>query len=426
MGTEGGGEARPRRTICSTPTRTASAPPRRGWLEGDDVPGRARHGRHPADRAGGGGWGDPAPAMPARSPPTSALGYVSARGGARRLPRRGRRRRSARCRRDATPAGAVTWSIQRKARSVDADCHPRVPGRERGLMAVYWESRVEWSACARSARREGDEGDRGRGYDAVLILAIRTSATRPASRPAPSPVRRLPLQPARRRRQDHPLGQCRSRCRTARACPWLDDIRYAAPGSGSCRLRSAAARRRHGAAGRWRTRSPGALKDHGLDGLAISASIPSTCADAADSRRPGFTVDAGAGGAIARARRSRPTDEIECLRISRGDLRGRLPGDDARRSHQGPRQPGLAEAVKRIIALGGEHGGGKLSSGPDTLAEGQSTQRSDHSARRRRLRRPLQHRLQRLSLLLLPHVHRGRPNRRRVTPTNGRSKTSTP
>ena len=31
-----------------------------------------------------------------------------------------------------------------------------------------------------------------------------------------------------------------------------------------------------------------------------------------------------------------------------------------------------AEAVKRIIALGGEHGGGKLSSGPDTWPKSQS------------------------------------------------------
>ena len=156
-----------------------------------------------------------------------------------------------------------------------------------------------------------------------------------------------------------------------RTCPWLTDIRYAAPGIGIV---------------------PAAIGGgSGVDVLqeAMSQEIARGLADLGisagrlglDSPQPtlsqrlerlGFTVDSGVGGVLAKARSRKTADEVECLRVSAAICEA---GFQAMKETIAPGvrdNDVFSEAVRRIIQLGGEHGGGKLSSGPDTWPKGQS------------------------------------------------------
>jgi Xaa-Pro aminopeptidase len=91
----------------------------------------------------------------------------------------------------------------------------------------------------------------------------------------------------------------------------------------------------------------------------------------ADLEAEGFTVDAGAGNAIAWARAVKTADEIECLRMCAAICEA---GFQAMKESI---KPGMrdnevfAAMVKKIIDLGGEHGGGTISSGPETWPKAQ-------------------------------------------------------
>src|SRR5262249_22141388 len=114
-----------------------------------------------------------------------------------------------------------------------------------------------------------------------------------------------------------------------------------------------------------------ALRDHGIDSGRLGLDTPQPALLERLANR-GFSVDAGAGAALARARAIKTQDEIECLRVCAAICEA---GVQAMRERVAPgvRDNDVwSEAVRRIILLGGEHGGGKLSSGPDTWPKSQS------------------------------------------------------
>ena len=176
------------------------------------------------------------------------------------------------------------------------------------------------------------------------------------------------------------------------------------PGSGSCRRPWGRVGRRMSWRSGWRRRSRGALADHGLKSGRIGLDVAQPGLQALLERR-GYTVDAGAGAALAGARAIKTADEVECLRLSAAVCEA---GFQAMREAivPGARESEVfARGVARIIELGGEHGGGNISSGPNTWPKSQAdTTRPGHPPRGRGVFGPVQHRLPRIPLLLLPDV----------------------
>jgi Xaa-Pro aminopeptidase len=241
-----------------------------------------------------------------------------------------------------------------------------------GSMAVDWDARLDMARLRTARTDRARAAIAAAGYDAVLVLSdpnIRYVTSVATSSVSGAGGFHYSLLDADGKithwdSADHAVVQ-------RRACPWLPDIRYAAPGIG---IVPAAIGGGSGADAMQEAMADEvaqALKDHGLQGGRIGLDTPQPALIQRLVDR-GLTVDAGAGTALARARAIKTEDEIECLRICAAICEA---GFQAMRELIAP---GIrdnevwAEAVKRIIALGGEHGGGKLSSGPDTWPKSQS------------------------------------------------------
>jgi Xaa-Pro aminopeptidase len=242
----------------------------------------------------------------------------------------------------------------------------------RGTASFDWEGRGDMDRLRRDRTAKALAAIADAGYDAVLLLAdpniryVTSVATNSVSGAGGFHYSLLTAAGGITHwdSADHAVHQ-------RLACPWLTDIRYAAPGIGivpaalgggpaAVAMREIMARE-----------VVRALRDHGLASgrIGLDTAQPAL---AADLEAAGYTVDAGAGAAIAKARAIKTEDEVECLRMS---------ATICEAGFQGMREtikPGVrdnevfGEAVRRIIALGGEHAGGNLASGPDTWPKKQA------------------------------------------------------
>jgi Xaa-Pro aminopeptidase len=154
--------------------------------------------------------------------------------------------------------------------------------------------------------------------------------------------------------------------------PWVDDIRYAAPGIGivpsSLGGRGPAV---EALADRMAEQLVAALRDHDIASgrIGIDTVQPGIIARL---EKEGYTVDTGLASALLWARAVKTEDEIECLRMCCAiceagfqEMRDRIrPGTTDAEV--------FAQGVRRIIELGGEHGGGTISSGPNTWPKSQA------------------------------------------------------
>jgi Xaa-Pro aminopeptidase len=242
----------------------------------------------------------------------------------------------------------------------------------RGSIATDWEGRGDLDRLRRDRAAKATRAIADAGYDAVLLLTdpniryVTSVATSSVSGAGGFHYSLLTAGGAITHwdSADHAMVQ-------RQACPWLTDIRYAAPGIG---IVPAAIGGGSGAAamrGLMAAEIAGALRDHGIAAGRLGLDVPQPPLAAA-LEEAGYTVDAGAGAALAQARAIKTEDEIACLRMSAALCEA---GFQAMKDMI---KPGVrdndvfAEAVRRIIALGGEHGGGKLSSGPDTWPKSQA------------------------------------------------------
>jgi Xaa-Pro aminopeptidase len=241
----------------------------------------------------------------------------------------------------------------------------------RGTMAVDWESRVELDRLRTQRTAKATAAIADAGYDAVLLLAdpniryVTSVATSSVSGAGGFHYSMLTAggEITHWDSADHASVQ-------RETCPWLTDVRYAAPGIG---IVPAAIGGGPGADMMRRAMVDevvGALRDRGITSgrLGLDVSQPALMADL---EAQGFTVDAGAGNAIAWARAVKTVDEIECLRMCAAVCEA---GFQAMKESI---KPGMrdnevfAAMVKKIIDLGGEHGGGTISSGPETWPKAQ-------------------------------------------------------
>jgi Xaa-Pro aminopeptidase len=241
-----------------------------------------------------------------------------------------------------------------------------------GSMAVDWDARFD-AARLRTARTERARAAIAEaGYDAVLVLSdpnIRYVASVATSSVSGAGGFHYSLLDAdggitHWDSADHAVVQ-------RRACPWLSDIRYAAPGIGIVPTAIGGGSGVDAMQDAMAEEIVQALRDHGINSgrLGLDTPQPALLQRLANG---GFSVDAGAGAALAQARAIKTQDEIECLRICAAICEA---GFQAMRERVAPgiRDNDVwSEAVRRIILLGGEHGGGKLSSGPDTWPKSQS------------------------------------------------------
>jgi Xaa-Pro aminopeptidase len=242
-----------------------------------------------------------------------------------------------------------------------------------GSMAVDWDARVDMARLrtARSERARAAIAEAG--YDAVLVLSdpniryVTSVATSSVSGAGGFHYSLLDADGGITHwdSADHAVVQRRS-------CPWLGDVRYAAPGIGI--VPAALGGEGDGVEAMQEAMADevaGALRDRGLTSARVGLDVPQPALQRRLERR-GYTVDAGAGTALARARAIKTADEIECLRICAAICEAGFQAMRERISPGVRDNEVWAEAVRRVIALGGEHGGGKLSSGPDTWPKSQS------------------------------------------------------
>lgn len=242
----------------------------------------------------------------------------------------------------------------------------------RGPMAVDWESRVDMARMRSERLARAVEAIVGDGYDAVLLLSdpnIRYVTSVATTSVSGAGGFHYSLLSGSGRithwdSADHAIHQ-------RRTCPWLSDIRYAAPGIGIVPAALGPGRAAELLAEQMADELVSALSDHGIASGRIGLDIGQPGLQALLERH-GFTVDASAGAALARARAVKTADEIECLRLSASVCEA---GFQAMREaiRPGARESEVfARGVARIIELGGEHGGGNISSGPNTWPKSQA------------------------------------------------------
>jgi Xaa-Pro aminopeptidase len=242
----------------------------------------------------------------------------------------------------------------------------------RGAMAVDWESRIDMARMRKERLTRAKEAMAAAGYDALLLLSdpnIRyVTAVATTSVSGTGGFHYSLLSGDGRITHwdsaDHAIHE-------RRTCPWLDDIRYAAPGIGIVPAALGAGPAAELLLKQMAKEIATALSDHGvLSGrIGLDVGQPGL---AALLERYGYAVDAGAGAALAAARAIKTPDEVECLRLSASVCEA---GFQAMREaiRPGVRESEVfARGVARIIELGGEHGGGNISSGPNTWPKSQA------------------------------------------------------
>lgn len=241
----------------------------------------------------------------------------------------------------------------------------------RGTMSVDWEQRIDFTRLRDYRRRRATDAVAAAGFDAVLLLAdpnIRYVTAVATNSVSGAGGFHYSLLAADGRithwdSADHAVVQRRS-------CPWLDDIRYAAPGIGIVPAALGPGPGADALGEIMANEVVRALHDHGVQSGRIGLDATQPALQRRLEAR-GYTVEA-AGAALAHARAIKNEDEIECLRVCATICEA---GFQAMREmiKPGVRDNDIwAEAVRRLIVLGAEHAGGKLSSGPDTWPKGQA------------------------------------------------------
>lgn len=243
----------------------------------------------------------------------------------------------------------------------------------RGMMAVDWERRIDMERMRGERRAKALAAIRAAGYDAVLLLSapnIRYVSSVATTSVAGAGGFHYSLLSAEDRvihwdSADHATHE-------RLTCPWLDDVRYAAPGIGI--VPNAMGGRGAGVeqlAEVMAAEILRGLRDLGLNGgrIGLDTLQPGLVAKL---EKHGYEVDCEAGGELLRARAVKTEDEIECFRICCAICEAAF--QEIRESIK----PGVTDAevfaqgVRRIIELGGEHGGGTISSGPNTWPKSQA------------------------------------------------------
>lgn len=242
----------------------------------------------------------------------------------------------------------------------------------RGAMAVDWESRIDMSRMRRARLARAREAIVAAGYDAVLLLSdpnIRYATAVATTSVSGAGGFHYSLLCGDGRithwdSADHAIHE-------RRTCPWLEDVRYAAPGIGIVPAALGRGRAAELLCERMAGEIATALHDRGLRSGRIGLDVGQP-ALAALLEGHGYTVDADAGAALARARALKTEDEVECLALSAAVCEA---GFQAMREaiRPGARESEVfARGVARILELGGEHGGGNISSGPNTWPKSQA------------------------------------------------------
>jgi Xaa-Pro aminopeptidase len=242
----------------------------------------------------------------------------------------------------------------------------------RGAMAVDWEARIDMARMRAERLRRAREAVADADYDAVLLLSdpnIRYVTAVATTSVSGAGGFHYSLLCADGRvthwdSADHAIHQ-------RRTCPWLDDIRYAAPGVGIVPAALGPGPAAELLLEQMAKEIATALSDRGvLSGrIGLDVGQPGLVELLA---RYGYSVDVGAGAALAGARALKSADEVECLRLSAAVCEA---GFQAMREaiRPGARESEVfARGVARIIELGGEHGGGNISSGPNTWPKSQA------------------------------------------------------
>jgi Xaa-Pro aminopeptidase len=248
----------------------------------------------------------------------------------------------------------------------------------RGAMAVDWERRIDMAGMREQRRRRAQEAIVAAGYDAVVLLSdpniryVTAVATTSVSGAGGFHYSLLSGdgQITHWDSADHAVHE-------RLTCPWLTDIRYAAPGIGIVPAALGAGAAADALGELMAGELARALASHGVR-PGVGAGAPRVGLDvaqpslAARLERHGYSVDAGAGAPLAAARARKSEDEVECLRLSAAVCEA---GFQAMREaiKPGARESEVfAAGVARIIELGGEHGGGNISSGPNTWPKSQA------------------------------------------------------
>jgi Xaa-Pro aminopeptidase len=242
----------------------------------------------------------------------------------------------------------------------------------RGSMAVDWESRVDMARMRSERLARATQAVAQAGYDAVLLLSdpniryVTAVATTSVSGAGGFHYSLLSAggKITHWDSADHAIHERHS-------CPWLDDIRYAAPGIGIVPAALGPGRAAELLGETMADEVARALRDHGIASGKVGLDVAAPGLVALLEQR-GYTVDAGAAAALGKARAIKTDDEIECLRLSASVCEA---GFQAMKEAI---RPGARESevfacgVARIIELGGEHGGGNISSGPNTWPKSQA------------------------------------------------------
>lgn len=242
----------------------------------------------------------------------------------------------------------------------------------RGSMAVDWESRVDMARMRSQRLARATQAIAQAGYDAVLLLSdpniryVTAVATTSVSGAGGFHYSLLSAggKITHWDSADHAIHERHS-------CPWLDDIRYAAPGIGIVPAALGPGRATELLAETMAAEVATALCDHGIASGKVGLDV-SAPALAALLEQRGYTVDAGAAAVLGKARAVKTADEIECLRLSASVCEA---GFQAMKEaiRPGARESEVfARGVAKIIELGGEHGGGNISSGPNTWPKSQA------------------------------------------------------
>jgi Xaa-Pro aminopeptidase len=240
-------------------------------------------------------------------------------------------------------------------------------------MAVDWERRIDMDRMRTERRAKAQAAIQDAGYDAALLLTapnIRYAAGVATTSVSGAGGFHYSLLGADGKiihwdSADHATHE-------RLTCPWLDDVRYAAPGIGI--VPNALGGRGPGVEALSQTMADEVargLADAGIKSgrVGLDALQPGL---AAKLEAHGYEVDCNAGQEILRARAVKTEDEIECMRVCCAIC------EAAFQEIRETIKPGVTDAevfaqgVRRIIELGGEHGGGTISSGPNTWPKSQA------------------------------------------------------
>ena len=187
-------------------------------------------------------------------------------------------------------------------------------------------------------------------------------------------------------------------------CPWLPDIRYAAPGLGNVPRASGSPSAREFLLNTMADLIVEAAHDYDVhrDPVGIDATQPGL---AAKLRERGLDVREGAADALHTARQTKTKDEIECFRVLSAICEAGFM------AIKKAAEPGMLEQEVWGAAVGsspapGRHGGGWVShQRPQHLAQASGQHhRSDAPPRRHHVRRLLQRHLPGLPVLRLPDL----------------------